>query len=367
MRELLATYELVLRRGEDLRAARERARWIAYEQTVELPPGLSPPRIERELVARIEEPVLVGPGRARLKLSFSPRLVDSPSQLLNVLFGNVSMQSGIRLVDLEWPRALLGRLGGPGFGVDGLRLLCGVAQPRALSCVALKPVGLSGRQLARRAFVLATGGIDLLKDDHGIADQSMARFDDRVRRCQDAVDRANARGRNAVYLPHVTGAGERLAARLAAAKTAGCRAVLVSPLLAGLDAVSAARDAGLAVLAHPALSGALLGPRHGIAARLLWGDLFRAAGADGVIYPNAGGRFPIALSECLAVAEHLRRPLGRLRPAMPVIGGGVDLGRVPEWLRRYGCDLVVLIGGGLYREPDLGGAAARLREALEGA
>jgi ribulose 1,5-bisphosphate carboxylase large subunit-like protein len=52
---------------------------------------------------------------------------------------------------------------------------------------------------------------------------------------------------------------------------------------------------------------------------------------------------------------------------MPVIGGGVDLGRVPEWLRRYGRDLVVLIGGGLYREPDLGGAAARLREALEGA
>jgi ribulose 1,5-bisphosphate carboxylase large subunit-like protein len=50
---------------------------------------------------------------------------------------------------------------------------------------------------------------------------------------------------------------------------------------------------------------------------------------------------------------------------MPVIGGGVELGRLPEWLRRYGCDLVVLIGGGLYRDPDLGRAAARLREALE--
>ena len=364
MRDLLATYELALRRGEDLRAARQRALWIAYEQTVELPPGVSPPAIERELVARIETLVVESPRRARLQLAFSPRLVDAPSQLLNVLFGNISMQAGIRLVGLEWPSALLDRLAGPRLGVVGLRALCG-ADRRALSCVALKPVGLDARQLARRAFLLAQGGIDLLKDDQGIADQPMARFTERVRRCQDAVDRANSAGRSAVYLPHVTGAGERFAERLAAARAAGCRGVMVSPMLAGLDAVAAARDGGFAVLAHPSLSGALLGRRHGIAARLLWGDIFRAAGADGVIYPNAGGRFPIALSECLAVAEHLRGKLGRLAPAMPVIGGGVDLDRVPEWLRRYGRDLVVLIGGGLYREPALGDAAARLRDALE--
>jgi ribulose-bisphosphate carboxylase large chain len=363
--DLLATYELVLRRGDDLRAARVRAQWIAYEQTVELPPGVSPPRIEREFVARVEELALDGPRRARLRLAFAPRLVDSPSQLLNVLFGNVSMQAGIRLVELEWPAELLRRLGGPRFGVAGLRTLCGAGRHRALSCAALKPVGLDARELARRAFALAKGGIDCLKDDQGIADQPMAPFRDRVRRCQEAVERANAKGRSAVYLPHVSGAGERFAERLAAAKAAGCRGVMVSPLLAGLDAVSAARDAGFAVFAHPALSGALLGRQHGIAARLLWGDVFRAAGADGVIYPNAGGRFPIALSECLAVAEHLRRPLGKLRPAMPVIGGGVEVGRVPEWLRRYGHDLVVLIGGGLYREPELEPAAARLREALE--
>ena len=364
---LRATYELALRRGEGLREARERARWIAYEQTVELPPGVSPLRIERELAGNVEGVRLAGPQLARIEVGYSTRLLDSPSQLLNVLFGNVSMQAGIRLVELEWPVELLRRFGGPAFGVAGLRALCGVAEKRALSCVALKPVGLGSRELARRAEVLARGGIDLLKEDQGIADQSMARFDVRVRRCQEAVDRANAGGRSAIYLPHVTGAGERFAERLAVAKAAGCRGVMVSPLLAGLDALAAARDAGFAVLAHPSLSGAFLGARHGIAARLLWGDVFRAAGADGVIYPNAGGRFPIRLDECLAVAEHLRGPLGRLRPAMPVIGGGVDLGRVPEWLRRYGRDLVVLIGGGLYREADLGDAAARLRGALENA
>jgi ribulose-bisphosphate carboxylase large chain len=121
----------------------------------------------------------------------------------------------------------------------------------------------------------------------------------------------------------------------------------------------------MAVLAHPSLSGGLLGRGHGIAPAILWGDLFRVAGADGVIYPHAGGRFPISLADCMAVAERLRRRLGRLRPSLPVIGGGVDPKRVPEWLRRYGPDLVVLIGAGIHREPDLGAAAARLREALE--
>ncbi len=361
MEDLRVTYELTLRRGE---SAREKARWIAYEQTVELPPGASPPRVERAFVARLERVETIGAHRARAVLAFAPRLADAPAQLLNVLFGNVSMQSGIRLVDIAWPRALLRRLGGPGHGVAGVRAACGVGERRALSCVALKPVGLGARELARRAFVLAQGGVDLLKEDQGLADQPMARFADRVARCQEAVERANARGRSALYLPHVTGAAETLAQRLEIARRAGCRGVMVAPMLAGMDAVAAARDRGFVVLAHPALSGGLLALRHGIAPRVLWGDLFRAAGADGVIYPHAGGRFPIPLAECLAVADRLRRPLGRLRPAFPVIGGGVELERVAQWVRRYGPDLVILIGAGLYREADLGEAAARLRAAL---
>jgi ribulose-bisphosphate carboxylase large chain len=362
LNELRATYELTLRQGE---SAREKAGLIAYEQTIELPPGVAPPRIERQLVARLGSVRAAGPRRALVTLSFSPRLIDAPAQLLNVLFGNVSMQSGVRLVDLEWPVSLLRRLPGPALGIGGVRAACGVDSGRALSCVALKPLGMTAHELARRAGVLATGGIDLIKEDQSLGDQRMAPFRERVRRCQEALDRANATGRSAVYLPHLTGAGARLEEKLEIVLGAGCGGVLISPLLAGLDALAEAARRGLIVLAHPSLTGGLFGNRHGIAPRLLWGDIFRVAGADGVIFPNAGGRFPIRLEECLAVAEHLRRPLGPMRPSLPVIGGGVDLQRIPQWLRRYGRDLVVLIGGGLYREPDLGTAAARLRQVLE--
>src|SRR5207253_5820723 len=48
-------------------------------------------------------------------------------------------------------------------------------------------------------------GIDLIKDDHSLADQTTAPFRERVERCQEAVARANDEaGGNALYFPNVT-------------------------------------------------------------------------------------------------------------------------------------------------------------------
>jgi len=43
-------------------------------------------------------------------------------------------------------------------------------------------------------------GVDLIKDDHSLADQTSAPFAERVERCQEAVVRANDEtGGNALY------------------------------------------------------------------------------------------------------------------------------------------------------------------------
>jgi len=48
-------------------------------------------------------------------------------------------------------------------------------------------------------------GVDLIKDDHSLADQTSAPFAERVERCQEAVVRANGEtGGNALYFPNVT-------------------------------------------------------------------------------------------------------------------------------------------------------------------
>lgn len=236
---LRITYELTCARDESPEA---KARGIALEQTVELPDSTLPEDIRERMVGRIEALEPIG-RRHRTTISYPVDAIGGElTQLLNLLFGNISLQSGIRVTAIDWPDALLTALGGPGHGVSGLRALTGV-RDRALLCTALKPLGMSPEALAERARAFALGGMDLIKDDHGLADQPPAPFLERLQRCQEAVIAANAAtGGSALYLPNVTAGPGELPARLWAAREAGCRAVLISPWLTGADALRRARD-----------------------------------------------------------------------------------------------------------------------------
>ena len=351
----------------DATEAAKTARDIALEQTVELPEGTFDAKIEREVVGRVETVESSDPSACRAVISFDLDTIgDEIPQLLSLLFGNISLKRSIRIDDIEWPDQLLRRFAGPTHGIDGLRSLCGVDERRPLLCSALKPMGLSARDLARRCHDLALGGIDLVKDDHGLADQPSAPFAERVWRCQEAISLARARGGvRGLYFPNVTGRISELEQRVELAVDAGCKGVLISPLVVGPDSVRwIAERFGVAVLAHPALAGAYFHPDHGLRAEILLGDIFRIAGSDGVIYPNCGGRFPLTEATCRAINDRLRRPLGPLRPSFPIPAGGIDAERVPHWVHQYGPETIFLIGGSLYARGDLVRASADLLQAV---
>jgi ribulose-bisphosphate carboxylase large chain len=307
------------------------------------------------------------------------------TQLLNVLFGNVALQPGVRLRRIELPPALLGQFRGPRFGIDGLRQLLAPAseqpnrdQPvqtagserRPLLCTALKPMGLSPDELADLAYRLALGGIDLIKDDHGLTDQPFCRYDERVARCAEAVQRANARsGGNSLYLPNVTAPATAIAERAALAKDRGAGGLLLCPGLAGLDWMRTLADdpsIALPILSHPALLGGLsINPTGGIAHGPLFGTLMRLAGADATIFPSFGGRFAFSPDDCLEIAHAARETLGGLRPIWPVPAGGMRLKQVPDLIRTYGPDSILLIGGDLHAGPDLVERCRAFRESAE--
>jgi ribulose-bisphosphate carboxylase large chain len=336
-----------------------RARDIAVEQTVEFPIDLIPPgELRDRVVGRVEglEPKADG---WLTTISYAVESAGGElSQLLNVIFGNYSLKPGVRVERLVLPDALLHRFRGPRFGRDGLRSALGVPR-RALLATALKPLGLPTEALAGLAYRLALSGIDVVKDDHGLANQPFAPFAERIPRCAEAVERANREtGGHAIYAPNVTADGEETLRRARQAKTAGAGALLVAPGLVGLGTL--ARLAGddeiaLPVLSHPAFQGSfVVGPDHGISPGALFGQIARLAGADGSIYPNYGGRFSFSRDECRSIATATTEPLGSLRPVFPVPGGGMRLERVPELLEFYGNDVILLVGGGLFqRGPDL--------------
>lgn len=351
------------------RVAAVRARDIAFEQTVELPAASVPRDLAERVAGRVESVASLGRGRSRAVISFDPAAVcgDMP-QLLNLLFGNISLKPGILIADIEWPPDLLAALGGPRFGIRGVRRLTGT-RDRPLLSVALKPLGLSPEGLASIAHAFALAGIDIIKDDHSLADQASAPFRERVERCQAAVARANREtGGSALYFPNVTSTPLEMAERSELARRAGCRGVIVNALPAGLGAMSELAAAGgrLAIMSHPSLAGAFFHSDRGIAPEVLLGDLFRLAGSDAVIYPNVGGRFTFSEPVCTAINARLRRPLGPVAPAFPVPAGGIDASRVPQWIERYGPDTIFLVGGTLYAQPDPAAAARRLVAAVRG-
>jgi len=340
--------------------ARQIAEAICLEQTVEFPADLVPAGdIGQQIVGRIESLEPVAPGVSEAVISYAVETTGFElTQFLNVLFGNTSIKPGIRVARFDLPESLLNRFRGPRFGVQGLRAHLNVSD-RPLLCTALKPLGLSAADLADLAYRLALGGIDIIKDDHGLADQSFAPFAERVQRCAEAVERAGREtGRRAIYMPHIAGPVDTVVERARLAREAGAGGLLVSPGLVGFDTMRrlAADDSiALPIMSHPALLGSFVtSPANGISHFALFGQIARLAGADATVYPNWGGRFSFSQEECRSIAEGAAVPMGHIRPIFPTPGGGMSLGRVPEMLRFYGRDVILLIGGGLFQAgPDL--------------
>lgn len=344
------TYQIVAD-SED--QAVKTAEAIRLEQTVEMPEDTVPKQAESSLadVISVEQK---HEQQWIAKLSFPQSIIDGdPTQLLNVLYGNISMLDGIKVIDTD-DHLFCNILKGPSFGIDRLRSLAGAIH-RPLSCTALKPVGLNPSELAERAYQFACGGIDIVKDDHGLADQSTAPFKDRVISCVRAVRKGEqVSGKKTLYFPNITTSPVLIMERFHQAVELGADGVLIAPQLAGIDAVRAiAHENQLPVMAHPAFSGSfILHSTQGISLDFYYGKLWRAFGADAVIHPNAGGRFSFSWDACKKLHNQLKNPLCDFKKSFPTPAGGIDLNSLPELLEQYGKDTIFLIGGSLYKQKE---------------
>jgi ribulose-bisphosphate carboxylase large chain len=341
--DLHAVYHL---RG-DARTIEARARAIAVEQSVEMPvEAIDDPFVLDRIVGRVEAIAELQPGLFEVRVVLAAETVgDDPGQLINMLFGNTSLQDDVVLHDVEFPAGLATRFGGPRHGLHELRRRVGAGQ-RALTCSALKPQGLRPDRLAALAGRFARGGVDYIKDDHGLADQNYSPFAARVAAVADELRKI---GRPTRYVPSVSGDLDALRRQVAAARDAGIDAVMIAPMIAGLSNMLALvrENPDIAFLAHPTMAGAAR-----IAPPLLLGKIFRMIGADAIVFPNHGGRFGYSPDMCRELAHTALAPRDGLRSSVPVPAGGMTRGRVGEMLDFYGTDVMLLIGGALLAAGD---------------
>ena len=345
MERILATYRISAGESE----SRARAEALAAEQSVEMPvAAIRDRRVLDEVLATVVE-IRPHAGHFDVVLGIAPETTgNEASQLLNMLFGNCSLQPEVELVDVTFPPGYEKAFPGPRFGIDGIRSITGV-QGRPLTCTALKPQGSTVEHLAQLARSFALAGIDVIKDDHGIANQAAAPFDRRIPAVMQAIHQANREtGGRTVYAPTFSGGLDAIRTQARMAKEHDVRMALVAPMLAGFpNFIELQVELDVPLLAHPAFAGA-----GRIAPALLLGKLFRLFGADATIFPNHGGRFSYSRETCLAIARAAREPWDGVRPTLPVPAGGMTLERVREMREGYGDDSMFLIGGALLSAGD---------------
>jgi len=345
--------------GEEALAL-EKAKILCLEQTVEVGDELVPDGFIRDhIIGQLAHFSRLANQRYEAQISYD---IDTSAfeltQLLNVIFGNSSLKAGIKVHDLNLGEGILSHFRGPRFGIAGLRKRVGIFD-KPLLCTALKPMGKSPTEIAQLAYDFALGGVDIIKDDHGLTNQPFCPYEERVKACAEAVAKANEKtGKNGIYVPNITAPTTEIRQRVEYAKRQGAGGLLIAPGLTGFDTMRALAEeetVNLPLISHPAFLGSMVtSPENGFSHGVLFGQLQRLAGADASIYPNYGGRFGFLREECRSIAESCQDKMGDYAPIFPTPGGGMRLEGVPDMLALYGNDVIFLIGGALYsRSMDL--------------
>ena len=373
MKDLIATYYFRTKDGVDASYA---ANAIREEQTTGTWTSLSTVNDKtayvHDLDGSVEDLVELPDGGYLTRICFPHEIFEKGNipQYLSVIAGNLfglGKLEAVRLLDIDLPENLCGC--GPKFGIEGVRKIVGTE----VSCrphigTIIKPkVGLNPKDTAQVAYEAALGGLDLIKDDETLTNQTFCPLFERLEAVMDALDRAkDETGKQVLYAVNVTTGGDRIVELAHKAVSAGANMLMVDVLTAGFSAIQAlAEDPAINVPihVHRTMHGALTrNPHHGIAMRPI-AKLVRSAGGDQLHTGSVSGKMGSKAGEVLADNIEITKPLSYLKPIFPVSSGGLHPGKVAAEISKLGTDIILQAGGGIHGHPD--GTTAGTRAMLQ--
>lgn len=357
LEQLDGRFSVTYRIAADEKTALDTAKNICVEQTVEFPAAhIECDAIQEHIIGRIETFVPDQEGYL-VTISYSEQCAtDEFSQFFNVVFGNSSLLPGITVMQIGLSETQRKRFPGPKYGVEGMRKKLGV-EKRALGFTALKPMGLPTESLADEAYRCALGGVDMIKDDHGLMNQTFSEYKDRVRAVCRAVKQGNEEsGNHTIYVPNLSGSTMEIMDRVRFAQECGAGGIMLAPGLTGYDMMQyVSSHTELPVIAHPAMAGCLLDKGSGgFDCGCVLGQLPRICGADFTVFPNFGGRFSLSQKQCRSIIDRCMEPCGEMKRSFPCPAGGMTFEKLEDMKVFYGTDAALLMGGGLFTvTPDL--------------
>ncbi|WP_142828440.1 2,3-diketo-5-methylthiopentyl-1-phosphate enolase [Planococcus soli] len=294
---------------------------------------------------------------------------DLPA-ILTTVFGKLSLDGEVKLLDLEFSHDLLSYFPGPRFGIEEIRDTLGVrGRPLLMSIfkgVIGRDLDFLSAQLRQQAF----GGVDLVKDDEILFDNPLTPFESRITTGKRVLDDVyEETGHRTLYAVNLSGRTSELRGKARKARELGADALLFNVHAYGLDVLQELAeddDIALPLMAHPAFSGAFTSSAfYGLATPLALGKLIRYAGADFSLFPSPYGSVALEKTAALALGKELTRD-SPLKRSFPVPSAGIHPGLVPLLMADYGIDSVINAGGGVHGHPaGAAGGGQAFRQAID--
>jgi ribulose-bisphosphate carboxylase large chain len=308
-------------------------------------------------------------------------------QLLSGIAGNIFGMKAIknlRLVDVNFPREYIKSFKGPDLGIAGLRKYFKTYDRPLLGAVPKPKVGFSAEEHAKVGFETWMGGFDLVKDDENLTSTSFNNFYKRVQfmaKMRDKAEKETGEVKDALI--NITDETMEMEKRAKALHEHGFKYAMIDVVVAGTAAVQTMRDVlgdyHMAIHAHRAMHAAFdRNEKHGITMQFL-AKIMKMVGVDQIHTGTGVGKLVGKEEDIEAIASVLRDKIVRekknvlleqnwydVKPAFPVSSGGLHPGLVPEEMKIYGKDVIMLISGGIHGHPEGPRAGARaVRQAID--
>lgn len=300
------------------------------------------------------------------------------ANILSMVAGNLfglSAIKNVRLLDLDFPKAVVDMYPGPRVGIEGVRKVVGTTKSRRphVGTIVKPKVGLDPDQTAKVCYEAATGGVDFIKDDETLVNQKFCPLEARASKVMSALDKVKAEtGREVVFALNVTAAPGKMVKFAETAIDNGCNCLMLDMILLGFPTVEwflKEHDFKVPIHMHRAMHAAFTrNPRHGIAmlplakiARMLGSDQLHTGSGAG----KMGGEEGVS-AELQEILKFLKGNWFGKKPTFPVASGGIHPGFVPANYKAFGTDFVINAGGGIHGHP-LGtrGGATAMRQAVD--
>jgi 2,3-diketo-5-methylthiopentyl-1-phosphate enolase len=281
---------------------------------------------------------------------------DFPA-IITTVFGKLSLDGEVKLIDLEFPDELKEKFPGAKFGISGIRQRLEVYDRPLVMSIFKGIIGRDLNYFKSQLHDQALGGVDVIKDDEILFDNELLPFEERINAGKEVLKAVyEETGHQALYAVNLTGRTSSLKEKAKKAAELHADVLLFNVFTYGLDVLqelSEDADINIPIMAHPAYSGAFTASEfYGVSNPLLLGKLLRYTGADFSLFPSPYGSVALNRNEALGIAEELTKQEKFFKEVFPVPSAGIHPGLVPLLIKDFGINCVINAGGGVHGHPN---------------